>query len=61
MFFNLVGVIIMIVDLILIVVFSLDLLVIFSDGYNIVGFFFFFLIIVGKIGFKVILLMVDFN
>lgn len=52
MFFNLVGVIIMIVDLILIVVFSLDLLVIFSDGYNIVGFFFFFLIIVGKIGLK---------
>lgn len=52
MFFNLVGVIIMIVDLILIVVFSLDLLVIFSDGYNIVGFFFFFFIIVGKIGLK---------
>lgn len=61
MSFNSAGVITMTADLTSIAVSSLDLLVTFSDGYNTVGPLPLSLTIVGKTGFKAILLTVDFN
>lgn len=52
MSFNSAGVITMTADLTSIAVFSLDLLVTFSDGYNTVGPLPFSLTIVGKTGLK---------